>query len=174
MPRRRIAEDPTSRLAIWARRLALFALAVALLAVAVVQAGFIEPVPGVVTLGAALVIAALGILLAFAAFVVIWNEGLQGLRQAILAFLIGIGLIAYPAFLGVRGYGLPALNDITTDTADPPRFEAVARLRPREANPAAYPGASAAELQRRAYPDVEPLQLNSPPQIGRASCRERV
>jgi uncharacterized protein (DUF1499 family) len=164
MARRRIAEDPTSRLAIWARRLALFALAVALLAVAMVQAGFIEPVPGVVTLGAALVIAALGILLAFAAFVTIWNEGLQGLRQAILAFLIGIGLIAYPAFLGVRGYGLPALNDITTDTADPPRFEAVARLRPREANASAYPGASAAELQRRAYPDVEPLQLSSPPQ----------
>jgi len=164
MARRRMAEDPPSRLALWARRLALFALTVALLAVVMVQAGFIEPVPGVVTLGAALVIALLAVVLAFGAFVVIWNQGLQGLRQAILALVIGIALTAYPVYLGIRGYGLPALNDVTTDTADPPRFEAVARLRPREANPVAYPGAAAAELQRKAYADIEPLQLNTAPQ----------
>lgn len=164
MARRRIAEEPTSRLAIWARRCAFFALAVALLAIVMVQSGFIEPVPGLVVFGAALVVAAFAMLLALCAFIVIWNEGSKGFGYAIFALAAGVALIAYPAYLGVRGYGLPALNDITTDTADPPRFEAIARLRPREANPVAYPGARAAELQRTAYPDIEALQLTVTPQ----------
>src|SRR5262245_27337592 len=130
MPRRRIAEEPVSRLALWARRLALFALAVALIAVVVVRADFIEIVPGLATFGGAVI----AMLFAVAAFVVIWREGLKGLGHALLAFLIGIMLITYPAYLGTKAYRLPPLSDITTDTSDPPRFEAIARLRPRDAN----------------------------------------
>jgi uncharacterized protein (DUF1499 family) len=174
MARRRIAEDPISRLAVWARRFALFALVVALLAIVVVQAGFIEPVPGLVIFGAALVIVTVGTVLAFGAFVVIWNQGLRGFGYALLAFSLGIALTVYPAYLGARSYGLPALNDISTDTADPPRFEAIARLRPRTANPAAYPGARAAALQRSAYPDIEPLQLNATPQEAYDAALEAV
>jgi hypothetical protein len=48
--------------------------------------------------------------------------------------------------------------------ADPQRFEAVARLRPRTANSVAYPGAKAAELQQKMYPEIEPLQLTATPQ----------
>ena len=106
MARRRISEDPTSRLAMWARRLALFALAVALLAIVVVQSGFVEPVPGLVTFGGALVIAALAMLLAFGAFIVIWNDGLKGLGHALFAVAVGVALIAYPAYLGARSYRL--------------------------------------------------------------------
>jgi uncharacterized protein (DUF1499 family) len=164
MARRRMPEDPVSRLAIWARRLGLFALAVALLAVLLLQAGFIEPAPGLVTFGGAMVIAAFGALLALAAFVVIWNHGLRGFGQAMLAIAIAVALTAYPAYLAARAYGLPVLADITTDPADAPRFEAIARLRPRNANPAAYPGASAAALQQKGYPDIEPLQLTAAPQ----------
>ena len=59
---------------------------------------------------------------------------------------------------------LPWIYDITTDPIDPPRYEALARLRPRDANPVAYAGLYAAEQQRRAYPDVAPLGTNSTPQ----------
>jgi uncharacterized protein (DUF1499 family) len=164
MPRRRIAEEPVSRLAVWARRLALFALGVAMLALVLSRVDLIEVIPTFATLMGALVIAGLAILFAAGAFVVIWREGLRGFGHALLAVVIGVALIAYPAYLGVRGYHLPPLADITTDTADPPRFEAIARVRPREANPVAYPGAEAAELQRRAFPNIVPLDTSSTPQ----------
>jgi len=163
MPRRRIAEEPISRLAIWARRLALFALAVAFLAIIVVRLDFIEIVPGLATFAGAIGISVIGMLFAVAAFVVIWREGLKGLGHALLAFVIGIALISYPAYLGTKAYRLPPLNDVTTDLADPPRFEAIARIRPREANSIAYPGQAAAEVQRTVYPSIAPVQTSSSP-----------
>ena len=42
MARRYIAEDPISRLAIWARRMALFSLLAALLSVVIVRSGLLE------------------------------------------------------------------------------------------------------------------------------------
>jgi uncharacterized protein (DUF1499 family) len=162
MVRRVALEEPPSRLALWSRRLGLFALVVALLAVIIVRGGFVEAVPGFVVLMGALALAAAAVLLALGAFVVIWNDGNPGLGRAFVGALIGVLLIAYPAFIAARGYALPALSDITTDTGDPPRFEAIARVRPREANPIAYPG-QAAPTQRAAYPDIAPLQLAATP-----------
>jgi hypothetical protein len=156
MVRRRIAELPTSRLAIWARRVALFSLAATFVAVIVVRSGALEIVPALSTLAGALVLALVAMLLAFAAVIVIWREGAGGLREAIAAFFIGLALIAYPLYLGVKGYNLPAIYDITTDPIDPPRFEAIARLRPRDANPITYAGLYTAELQHAAYSDIEP------------------
>jgi uncharacterized protein (DUF1499 family) len=163
MRRRRIAEEPTSRLALWARGLALFALSVAALAIVIVRLDFIEVLPGLATFGGAAGIAVVAMLFAAGAFVVIWREGLKGFGHALLAFVIGIALIAYPAYLGMKAYGVPPLADVTTDIADPPRFEAIARLRPREANPVAYGGAEVAEVQRAVYPKIAPLQTASTP-----------
>jgi uncharacterized protein (DUF1499 family) len=164
MVRRLILEEPPSQLAIWARWFAVFALAVAVLAVVLVRGGFVEAIPGFIVLASALLIAAIGMLLALGAFVVIWIDGNPGLGRALTALFIGLALLAYPTYLGAQSYRLPALTDITTDPVDPPRFEAVARLRPRDANPAAYPGADAAQKQRTAYPDIAPLQLDASPQ----------
>ena len=75
--------------------------------------------------------------------------------------MIGLALIAYPAYLGIKGYQLPAIYDITTDPIDPPRFDAIARLRPRDANPITYEGLYAAEQQHAAYSDIEPDLTNS-------------
>jgi uncharacterized protein (DUF1499 family) len=153
--RRRAFEEPPSRLALWSRRLAVFSLAVALLAIAIEQADLLEIVPVLVTFGAALVVAALAVLLAFAAFVSLWQNGGAGLGQAVTAALIGVGLLAYPGYLGYQAYTLPPINDITTDPIDPPRFEVVARLRPP--NSTTYPGLATAELQKETWPDIEPL-----------------
>ncbi len=161
-PRRRFAEQPTSRVAVWARRLAVFAWPVALLAIIIERAGMLEIVPVLATFGAALLLAMLGVLLAFVAFAVIWHTGAPGLRHAVGAVFIGAALLAYPTYIGVKGYRLPPISDITTDPIDPPRFEAIARLRSREANPVAYAGLYAAELQRSAYPDIEPLSVPIP------------
>ena len=60
---------------------------------------------------------------------------------------------------------MPPIHDITTDPIDPPRFEALARLRAGEGtNPAVYAGLYSAEQQRIAYPDIETVELEVPPQ----------
>jgi hypothetical protein len=164
MARRRLAEEPVSRLAIWARRIALFSLAATLVAVIIVRSGALEIVPALSTLAGALVLAVVAILLAVGAGIVIWFEGVGGAREAAAALFIGLALIAYPLYLGVKAYRLPAIYDITTDPIDPPRFDAIARLRPRNSNPITYAGLYTAELQHAAYSDIEPDATDSSPQ----------
>jgi uncharacterized protein (DUF1499 family) len=159
--RRYIHSEPTSRLAIWARRTAFFAAIAAILAIIIVRSGLLEIWPALATFAGALVIAVIALLLAFAAFVVIWMEGLAGIGAAVSAMAISLALLAYPAYLGLRAHRLPWIYDITTDPIDPPRYEALARLRPRDANPVAYAGLYAAEQQRTAYPDIGPLGTNA-------------
>ncbi len=163
MARRRIADEPTSRLAIWARRLAFFSLAATVLAIAIVRSGLLEIRPAMATLAGALVFAVFAIVLALGAFIVIWKDGIDGAGYAFAGLAIGLALIAYPAYLGTRAYRLPAINDITTDPLDPPRFDVIARLRPR--GTVEYAGLYAAEQQQAAYPEVEPLVVSATPQI---------
>src|SRR6478672_11659986 len=162
MARRRFADDPTSRLAIWARRCAFFSLAATVLSILIVRSGVLEIEPALATFAGALVFAVIGIVLAFGAFIVVWKDGIDGMGYAITAIGIGLALIAYPAYLGVRAYQLPMINDISTDSLDPPRFDVLSRLRPRGTSE--YAGLYAAEQQRQAYPDIEPLSVATTPQ----------
>jgi uncharacterized protein (DUF1499 family) len=162
--RRFVHSEPASKLAIWARRIAGFAFVATLLAVIIVRSGLLEIQPALATFAGALAIAIIALLVSFAAFVVIWMEGLAGMGAALAAMLISLALLAYPAYLGLKAYRLPWIYDITTDPIDPPRYEALARLRPRDANPVAYAGLYAAEQQRTAYPDIGPLGTNATPE----------
>jgi uncharacterized protein (DUF1499 family) len=164
MARRRFSEQPTSRLAVWSRRVALFSLAATVIALVVVRSGALEIVPALSTLAGALVLAILAIVLAFGAAIAIWKDGVRGIGEATTGLLIGLALIAYPLYLGAKAYKLPAIYDVTTDPIDPPRFEAIARLRPRDANPVTYAGLYTAEQQRMAYSDIGPDLTASTPQ----------
>jgi len=162
MVRRSFIDEPLSRLAAWSSRLALFALAAAALSVLILRTRLLETGPALATFAGALGFATLAILLALAAFVSIWRQGYSGLGRAVRGLILGLLLLAYPVYLGAHAFKLPAINDITTDPGNPPRFEALARLRP--ADRVAYPGAQTAALQRQAYPDIVPLQLALPVQ----------
>ena len=161
MRRRSFTEQETSGLAIWSRRIAFFSLAATLIAIIIVRSGALDIVPALSTLAGALVLACVAILLAVGAGISIWRNGSAGGRQATTAFLIGFALIAYPLYLGVKARNLPAIYDITTDPIDPPQFDAIARLRPRDANPVTYAGLYTAEQQHNAYADIEPDDTNS-------------
>src|SRR5262249_28502063 len=161
MSRLRALEEPPSRLAVWARRIAVFSLAVAALAIVIERADLLEIVPVLVTFGAALALSMLAILLALASFVSLWNNGGPGFAGAIGAVCMGGGLPAYRGSFGYAEYRLPAITDVTTDPIDPPRFEVGARLRPP--NSSLYPGLATAELQKEAWPDIEPLLVNVSP-----------
>jgi len=163
MARRSFHGEATSRIAIWSSRLGLFAFVVAALSIIIVRSALLEIVPALATFAAALVFAALAILLAFAGFVVIWRKGVLGLGRALLGLFLGVALLAYPGYLGIRAVRLPPISDITTDLVNPPRFDVLARLRPRDR--VDYPGAAAAALQRAAYPDIAPLDLDVPVRV---------
>src|SRR5262249_701329 len=105
MLRRYIAEQPTSRLAIWARRTALFSLIATTLAITIVRLGLLEfRGPALATVGGALAFSVIALLLAFAAFVVIWREGLIGIGYSLTAIGISAALLAYPSYLAVTSY----------------------------------------------------------------------
>jgi uncharacterized protein (DUF1499 family) len=157
MSRRRSFIQPLSPFAVWARRLAFFSIPVALLAIIFERTGIFEIYPVMATFGASLVLAGAAILLAFISLAVIWFTGDSGTGHAVIAMLLSILVLGYPGYLGYKAYKLPAIYDVTTDPYDPPRFEAVARLRTREANPVAYGGLATYTLQRRAYPEIEAI-----------------
>jgi len=159
MARRPYNDEPTSKLAAWSSRLAIFALVVAGLSVGILRANLLEIEPALATVAAALVLAALAILLACLSFISIWRQGHAGLGRAILGLLLGIALLAYPAYLAQRAYRYPAIADVTTDPANPPRYVALAAQRPK--NRIVYPAGNA-RAQRAAYPDLVPLQLTLP------------
>lgn len=58
---------------------------------------------------------------------------------------------------------LPFIHDVSTDTVDPPRFEAVLPLRAGARNSAEYGGDSIAARQRLGYPDLATVQLTDAP-----------
>lgn len=163
MARRPLHDEPVSKVAVWSSRIGMFAFVVAALSIIIVRSGLLEIVPALATFGAALVFAALAIVLAFAGFVVIWRQGNSGLGRALLGLFLGMALLAYPAYLGARAFKLPAITDVTTDTANPPRFDVLARLRPRGRND--YPGPAVAALQHAGYPDIAPLDLDVPTKV---------
>ena len=161
MARRLYIEEDLSPWAIWSSRLSLFALAVGALSAIILSTGVFEFGPALATFGAALAFAGVAILFAFVAFVAIWRNGVAGLGRALRGLFLSLLLLAYPAYLAQRAYKLPPINDISTDTANPPRFVALAAQRP--SNHVAYPGGQTAQLQRAGYGDIAPLQVDLPP-----------
>src|SRR5436190_9206570 len=157
--------EPVSGLATWSRNLAVFAVVTVLVSVIIVRFGFLEMKPAMATFFGGLAIAGLSILVGLGAFAAIWQNGSRGMSRILLALLIDAIVLAHPAYLGLQYRKLPPIHDITTDPIDPPRFEALARLRAGEgANSAVYAGLYSAEQQRRAYPDIETLELEVPVQ----------
>jgi hypothetical protein len=157
--------EPFSALATWARRLAMFSLIAAIASIIIIRSDLLEFKPALATFFGALGIAGLSILVSFAAFAAIWHNGSLGMGRILVALLLDIAILAYPAYLAVQYRRLPPIHDITTDPIDPPRFEALARLRAGDgANPAVYAGLYSAEQQRIAYPEVEAATVEVPPQ----------
>ncbi len=88
----------------------------------------------------------------------------RGRSQAVAATLFGVVVLGAMGFLLGAARGLPTINDITTDTADPPRFVAAKKLGPNVGHDMRYPRSFAA-AQSKAYPFVRPIQLDVPPKV---------
>lgn len=167
--------EPVSSLASWARNLAVFAVVAVLVSIIIVRFDFLEMKPAMATFLGGLAIAGLSILFGLAGFAAIWQNGSRGMARILLAFLIDGAILAYPAYLGLQYRKLPAIHDITTDPIDPPRFDALSRVRTGDGtNTAVYAGLYSAEQQRQFYPDIEPIELEIPVDRAYAIARQLV
>jgi uncharacterized protein (DUF1499 family) len=81
----------------------------------------------------------------------------------VAAFAISIGVALVPGYWLQTARAVPAINDITTDTTNPPVFVAMVALRAGSPVPVAYPGEATAIAQHQAYPDIRPIELAAPP-----------
>jgi len=146
----------------WALRIAAFA--VALIATAALLHRFLDlPTPVALNLILLAFAGALtAIVLAGYGLVRIWQRGFHGTGNALVAIAIAVAILMWPVSLLPEISRLPQINDITTDTDDPPVFRALAQNRPAGAQDVAYDPAFA-EKQRAAYPDLRPLMVDRDP-----------
>lgn len=79
--------------------------------------------------------------------------GLVGLTLGLLAAIV-------PGYYLLTARGVPTIHDISTDTADPPAFVAVADLRKDAPNPASYAGVETARKQSQSYPDIQTIEFD--------------
>lgn len=83
----------------------------------------------------------------------------RGGTIAVIAAAVGLAAAAVPVTVVMGASDKPPINDISTDTVDPPAFVAIdARLRGPDASPIGYNPAFAPQ-QARAYPEVRSLDL---------------
>jgi len=121
-----------------------------------------------------------GVLKPMTAFSVFGLGGLLGVGalvvSIVIAFRSGVGAAAPGLALGavitlaflllaLPARSFPRINDITTDTQNPPQFVLAPTLAGNEGRDMSYPGESFAAQQYQGYPALAPLQLAETPQV---------
>jgi uncharacterized protein (DUF1499 family) len=163
--RRLIIEEPVSRPAKWSPTVASFALVVTVMAVVLIRFGRVDYTAGFVVLGTGLALALLSIVLSGMAFIRIWQEGRRGFGSAVRGALIAVLILAYPSWFAVKALTLPPINDVSTDTENPPTFSrSRAALDARGGRVPPEVPAADRELQREAYVQIAPITLDLPPE----------
>lgn len=81
----------------------------------------------------------------------------------------GAVLIAAIASFAMRPRA-PRINDVTTNPSDPPELAHAAKAPQNEGRDMSYP-ADNAQVQKDAYPDLKPVELNAPPPLAIARAR---
>jgi uncharacterized protein (DUF1499 family) len=147
----------------WCSRLAVFALLVILVALLLHRIFAMSTAVALNLVAVGILLAAAAVVAGVVAAVDIWRNGRAGAARILFGLSLGLAILTGPLLLMVAARGYPTLNDVTTDTADPPPFRALAAARTGMANPAAYPGGRFAALQDKAYPDLQSLDVNRPP-----------
>lgn len=88
----------------------------------------------------------------------------RGFSLALLGMVVaGTTLILLLGWIATANR-VPRIHDISTDTDNPPQFDAILPLRAEAPNSATYDDPKVAAQQRAAYPDLAPLILNLSPE----------
>jgi uncharacterized protein (DUF1499 family) len=87
--------------------------------------------------------------------IAIFTRTVVGLGAVVLAVALAGGAGYFPVAMKMKAESLPFIHDVTTDTANPPKFVAVAPLRADAPNGVDYN--TDPTLQQKGYPDIQPL-----------------
>jgi uncharacterized protein (DUF1499 family) len=96
---------------------------------------------------------------------IIGRSGLggRGIATAAIGVVLSAVLVYVPWQYNDTLKSVPRINDITTDTDNPPVFVAALAARTAEKAPVTYGGIEVAKQQRAAYADIVPLKVRLAP-----------
>lgn len=98
----------------------------------------------------------------------------QAIVYAIISLIL-TGIAGGSAFYWQqRAQSVPPIHDISTDLDNPPSFDAMLRLRQDAPNPPEYAGEETRQAQIEAYPNIEPLVLNTELQVAMDTAVELI
>jgi uncharacterized protein (DUF1499 family) len=87
----------------------------------------------------------------------------RSVRLGFYGLVFGLILVAIPWYWAEKAKRVPPIHDITTDIQHPPKFVTILPLRKDASNPPDYGGPQVAAHQLKAYHDIVPLFLKTPP-----------
>jgi uncharacterized protein (DUF1499 family) len=159
-----------SRLAVACGFLGALGVFDAMLGPVLIQLGVVEPIFGFQAFfGFGLLLGLVALVLApFALRATRAGSGRSGRGLAWLGFGCGALLVAIVAVSARGGAGVPPINDITTDLADPPIFASDPADRGRDMS---YPSDFVPQV-KAAYPDLAPIRVSSDPARSLALAEE--
>ncbi|XOV84261.1 MAG: DUF1499 domain-containing protein [bacterium] len=113
---------------------------------------------GFTLLAVGTVLAAAVFFLGIIALVVSFSKKLPAERSAVsIGLVISVVILVLMGSQFMTAQSVPAIHNISTDTEDPPEFDAIVALRGPDSNPLAYDAQALAAVQRQAYPQVQSL-----------------
>jgi uncharacterized protein (DUF1499 family) len=117
------------------------------------------------------ILAVVALLLSLVAFYITrFRRTRRGTLLAVLGIGIAIVTVVPPLVWLKRATEMPRIHDISTDTSNPPQFQAVMPLRHYAANSTEYGGHWIARQQHEAYPDIKPAMFaEAPRQVFKAA-----
>ena len=108
---------------------------------------------------------ALAVAVSLVALIASWAGRSRGrLGLTALALVVALAAFAIPWRMQAQARRVPPIHDVTTNPEDPPAFVAVLARRAGARNPVEYGGPAVAAQQRRAFPDLLPLDLAVSPE----------
>lgn len=104
----------------------------------------------------------LGLITLVVALIILWRSGFSAaVGGLVLGAAIGLTFI----LLAVPARNVPRINDITTDTQQPPQFVQAPNLPGNAGRDMSYPGESFAQQQREGYPYLKGQALAEAPAV---------
>ena len=155
-------ERRVSNATVWSRRLAIFSAVLFLTAAIGHRIGFLSTPDFIPVLGVVAAVAILALLFAVRALFLFWHYGGKGGGSLVFAILMSLLVLTPFGITAYRGLTLPMLNDVSTDTDDPPELPIAAAQRTAGMNQIEPFTPERRKLQQDNYPAATGRRYEAP------------
>ncbi|HEY6631020.1 MAG TPA: DUF1499 domain-containing protein [Rhizobiaceae bacterium] len=155
-------ERRVSNATVWSRRVALFSVVLFLTAVMGHRVGFLATPDFFPVLAVVAALAVLTLLFAIRALFLFWDHGGKGGGTLLFAILVALLVLTPFGITAYRGFSLPMLNEVSTDTDDPPEFTMAAAQRVGSMNRIEPFTQERRKLQQDNYPTATGRRYGAP------------